>query len=108
MVSQDDPRFSHLAVSEAGDVIFSAVRGTVKRFQAEGSMNAMERIVPEIVFCLGGNDINDTDAHPLRLGMDLFQLANKLKNNFHARSSTYRFLSGSGKEEVEASIGGKE
>ena len=55
MVSQD-ARFSHFAVSEAGDVNFYAVKGgTVKRFQAERSVNAMERIASEIIiFCLGG------------------------------------------------------
>ena len=85
MVSQDDPRFSHFAVFQAGDIYFYAVRGgTVKRFQSERSVNAMKRVAPEIIiFCLGGNDIDGTDAHPLRVGMDLFQLASNLKNNIH-------------------------
>ena len=57
MVSQD-PRFSHFAVSEAGDVNFYAVKGgIVKHFQAERSVNAMERIASEIIiFCLGGGE----------------------------------------------------
>ena len=85
MSSQDDPRLSHFAVSEAGDISFYAVRGgTVRRFQSEASMNAMKRIAPQIIiFCLGGNDIDSSDAHPLRVGMDLFQLASKLKHSIH-------------------------
>ena len=77
MVSQGDPRFSHFAVSEAGDINFYAVRGgAVTRFQSEMSTDAMERIAPDIiVLCLGGNDIDATDAHTLRVGMDTFHLA---------------------------------
>ena len=82
MVSQDDACFSHFAVSEAGDINFSAVR--VTRFQSERSTDAMERIAPEIIIlCLGGNDIDATDAHTLRVGMDTFHLASKLKYNIH-------------------------
>ena len=72
-------------MSEAGDISFYAVGGgTMKRFQSEWSMNAMARIAREIIIlCLWGNDIDATDAHALRFGMDLFQLASELKNNIH-------------------------
>ena len=71
MVSQDDSRFSHFAVSAASDISFYAVRcGTVKRFQSKASVNAIKRIAPQIIiFCLGGNDIDGSDADPLRVAM---------------------------------------
>ena len=85
MVSHNDTRFNQFAVSEAGDINFYAVRGgRVERFQLEESMNAMERIAFEIIiFCVRGDDIDATDAHTLRVGMDSFQLASKLKDNIH-------------------------
>ena len=85
MVSKNDPRFSHFAVSEACDISFYAARcGTVKRFQSEAYVNAMKRIPTQIIIvCLGGNDIDSSDAHTLGVGMDLFQLTSKLKNNIH-------------------------
>ena len=55
MVSQDDPRFSQFAVSEAGDIAFYAVRGgTVERFQSEAFVNAMKRIAPHHYFLSWG------------------------------------------------------
>ena len=64
MVSQDDPRFSSFAVSEAGDInVYAVSGGTVKRFQSEVSMNAMECIAPEIIILyLGGYDIDALHA----------------------------------------------
>ena len=52
-------------------------------------MNAMERIAPEIIILARCNDIDATDAHTLRVGMDLFQLASKLNDNHGLRRGEF-------------------